>query len=82
MPLMQVKMVKENGHFFTGHRCICSLPKNIPRISRETIFVIGIWNRQRKFQLRPICLTLVDLGAQFLSGLHSLSGADITGTVA
>ena len=33
MPLMQVKMVQQNGHFFTGHRCTCSLPNNIPIIS-------------------------------------------------
>ena len=38
MPLMQVKMVQQNGHFFTGHRCICSLRKNIPRISEGDYF--------------------------------------------
>ena len=38
MPLMQVEMVQQNGHFFTGNRCICSLPKNIPRISEGDYF--------------------------------------------
>ena len=42
----------------------------------------GIGNRRRKFKLRPIYLALWDLGTQFPSGLHSFSGADITGTVA
>ena len=42
----------------------------------------GIGNKRRKFQLRPIYLALWDLGAQFLPGLNSFSGADITGTVA
>ena len=38
MPLMQVKMVQQNGHFFAGHRCICSLHKNIPRILEGDYF--------------------------------------------
>ena len=42
----------------------------------------GTRNRRRKIQLRPIYLALGDLNTQHLSGLHSFSGADITGTVA
>ena len=38
MPLMQVKMVQESGHFFTRHRYSCSLPKNMPRISEGDYF--------------------------------------------
>ena len=38
MLLMQVKMVQQNGHFLTGHRCIDSLPKKIPRISDRDYF--------------------------------------------
>ena len=53
-----------------------------PEFPRETIFVTGIRNRRRNFQLWPIDLALRDLGTRFLSGLHSFSGADITGTVA
>ena len=41
----------------------------------------GTRNR-RRIQLRPIYLALGDLNTQSLSGLHSFSGADITGTVA
>ena len=53
-----------------------------PEFPRGNIFVTGIGNRWRKFQLRPLYLALGDLGAQFLPGPHSFSGADITGTVA
>ena len=35
--LMQVKMVQQNGHFFTGYR-YCSLPKKIPRIPKGDYF--------------------------------------------
>ena len=35
------KWCNRMGIFFTGHRYICSLPKKIPRIPRETIFVTG-----------------------------------------
>ena len=38
MLLMQVKMVQQKGHFFTGHRCTCSLPNNIARISEGDYF--------------------------------------------
>ena len=38
MPLMQVKMVQQNGHFFTGHRCTCSLPNNLARIYEGDYF--------------------------------------------
>ena len=82
MSLLQVKMVQQNGFFFTGHRCICSLPSRYPEFPRETIFVTGTQNRRRKIQLRPIYLALGDLNTQPLPGLHSFSGADITGTVA
>ena len=83
MPLMQVKMVQQNGHFFfTGHRCICSLPRRYQEFPRETIFVTGTGNRQRKIQLRPIYLALGDLNTQPLPDLHSFSSADVTGTVA
>ena len=41
----------------------------------------GIGNRQRKILIRPIYLTLGDLNAPSLPGLHSFSGADITRTV-
>ena len=47
-----------------------------------TIFVKSIRNRRRKKLLRPIYLALRDLKTQSLPGLHSLSGADITGRVA
>ena len=73
-------MVQQNGHFFTGHRCTCSLPNNIPRISEGYYF--PDMHRKQKFQLRPIYLALEDLGTQFLPDLHSFSDADITGTVA
>ena len=38
MPLMQVKMMQHNNPFFTGRRCICSLPKKIPRITEGDYF--------------------------------------------
>ena len=38
MPLMQVKIMQQNGHFFTGYRCICSLPKKITRITKGDYF--------------------------------------------
>ena len=38
MPLMQVKVVEHNEHFFTGHICTCSLPNSIPRISKGDYF--------------------------------------------
>ena len=34
----RVKMVQQNGHFLTGHRCIDSLPKKIPRIADRDYF--------------------------------------------
>ena len=81
MPLMQVKMVQQNGHFslITDVLVLCQIV--YPQFPRETIFVTSIRNRRIKFQLRPIYLALEDLGTQFLPGLHSFSGADITGTV-
>ena len=82
MTSMQVKMVQQNGQFFTGHRCTCSLLRRYPEVFRETIFVTGTENRRRKFQLRPIYLSLGDLNTQSLPGLHSFSGADITVIVA
>ena len=82
MQLMQVKMVIQNGHFFTGHRCISSLPKKIPRISEGYYFATCTGNRQRKIQLSPIYQALGDLNTQSLPGLDSFSGADSTGTVA
>ena len=36
--LMQVKMAQQDGHFFTGHRCICPLPKKTTRISEADYF--------------------------------------------
>ena len=82
MPLMQVKMVQQNGHFIsldTGVFVLCL--RIYPEFLRETIFVTGTGNRRRKFQLRPIYLALGDLITQSLSGLHSFCGADFTGTV-
>ena len=38
MPLMQVKIVLKNGHFFTGHRYICSLTKKISIITDGDYF--------------------------------------------
>ena len=76
MPLMQVKMVQHNEHFFTGHRCNCFFLKRYPEFPRETIFVTGTGNRWRKIQMRAIYLALGDLITQSLPGLHSFSGAD------
>ena len=42
----------------------------------------GNGNRRRKIQRRPIYLALGELNTQPLLGLHSFSGADVTGTVA
>ena len=39
----------------------------------------GTGNRRRKNLLRPIYLALRDLNLQFLPGLHSFPGADISG---
>ena len=79
---MICQLISLHGLFFTGHRCICSLPSRYPEFPRETIFLTGTLNRRRKIQLRPIYLALGDLNTQPLPGLHSFSGADITGTVA
>ena len=81
MPLMQVKMVQQIGPFFTEHRCICSLPKKIPRISEGDYFCDRHQKQLRKIQLKPIYLALGDLETQSLPGLHSFSGTDIVGTV-
>ena len=43
--------------------------RRYPEFPRETIFVIGTGNRQRKIQLRPG-------NTQSLPGVHSFSGAD------
>ena len=53
-----------------------------PEFLREAIFVTGIGNRRRNFQLKPIYLALRDLNTKFLPALHSFSGADNTGTEA
>ena len=42
----------------------------------------GTRNRRRKKLLMPIYLALGDLNTQSLPGVHSFSGADITGRVA
>ena len=79
MQLMQVKMVTQNGRFFTGHRCISSLPKKIPRISEGYYFCDML---REQTEENPIYLALGDLNTQSLPGLDSFSGADITGAVA
>ena len=76
MPLMQSKWCKRMD---TDVFVLCL--RIYPEFPRENIFETGIGSRRRKVQLRPICLALVDLGAQSLPGLHSLSGAAITGPV-
>ena len=78
MPVMQVKMVQQNGHLFSLDTDVLGYPE----FPRETIFVTGTGNRRRKIQLRPIYLALGDLNTQPLPGLYSFSGADVTGTVA
>ena len=82
MPLMQVKMVQQNGLLSLDTDVLVLCLKVYTEFPRETIFVTSFRNRRRKFQLRPIYLALEDLGTQFLPGIHSFSGADITGTVA
>ena len=84
MPLMQVKMVQQNGHFSldTESDVFVLCLRRYPEFPRETIFVTGTGNRRRKTQLRLIYLALGDLNTQSLPGLHSFSGAYITGTVA
>ena len=82
MQWMQVKMVQQNGHLSLDTDVFVLCLRIYPEFLRETIFVTGIGNRRRKFQLRPIYLGLGDLGTQFLPSLHSFSGTDITITVA
>ena len=60
MPLMQVKMLQQNGHFFLDTDVFVLCLRIYPEFPRETIFVTGIGNRRRKFQLRPIYLALGD----------------------
>ena len=52
MPLMQVKMEQQNGHFFTGHRCICSLLENIPRISEGGYFRDRHWEQTEELSTK------------------------------
>ena len=82
MPLMQVKWCNRMDMFSLDTDVFVLCLGIYPKFPRETIFLTGIGNRRRKFQLRPIYLALWDLGTQFLPGLYSFSGADITGIVA
>ena len=82
MPLMQVIMVQQNGHFSLDTDVFVLCLRIYPEFPRETIFVTSIRKRRRKFLLRPIYLALGGLGTHFLPSLHLFSGADITGTVA
>ena len=43
MSLMQVANCNRMDFFFTGYRCICSLPKKIPRISDGDFFRDRHW---------------------------------------
>ena len=82
MPLMQVEMVQQNGHFFTGHRCICSLPKKIPRISEGDYFPDRHTEQMEEISTKANLFSSWGLEHLAFPGLHSFSGADITGTVA
>ena len=75
-------MTFQNEHFFTGHRCICSLPKKMPQIPKGDYFRDRHREQTEKIQLMPIYLAVGDLNTQSLSGLHSIFAAGITGTVA
>ena len=52
-----------------------------PEFSRETFFRDRHRKQTEEILIRPIYLTLGDLNAHSLPGLHSFSGADITRTV-
>ena len=58
MPLMQVKMVQQHGHFSLDTDVLLLCLIIYPEFQGEIIFMTGTENRRRKFQFWPINLAL------------------------